>query len=199
MPYTPAAMVMTASKMISLGTEAPAFRLPDYSGREVSLEDYAGKKGLLVVFMCNHCPFVRHIREALAQLGRDLPEQGIAMVGINSNDADGYPDDSPARMKDEAETHGYTFDYLVDASQDVAKAYQATCTPDFFLFDGDRKLVYRGQLDSSRPSNGQPVTGADLKAAVAALLEGQGPVADQVASIGCNIKWKPGNAPDYFG
>ncbi|MCA9655269.1 MAG: thioredoxin family protein [Myxococcales bacterium] len=192
-------MVMTPSQMLALGTEAPAFRLPDPFGREVSLDDYPDAKGYLVVFMCNHCPFVRHIRDELANLGRELPARGVTMVGINSNDAETYPDDSPARMRAEAETYGYAFPYLVDASQEVAKAYQAACTPDFFLFDGARSLVYRGQLDDSRPSNGVPVTGADLRAAVDALLTGNGPVDKQVPSIGCNIKWKPGNAPEWFG
>lgn len=192
-------MVMTPSQMLDLGTEAPAFRLPDPSGREVSLDDYPDAKGFLVVFMCNHCPFVRHIREQLAILGRELPERGVVMVGINSNDAENYPDDSPTRMAAEAQTYGYEFPYLVDESQEVAKAYQAACTPDFFLFDADRTLVYRGQLDDSRPTNGKPVTGKDLRAAVDALLEGKGPVEDQVPSIGCNIKWKPGNEPEWFG
>ena len=199
MPYTPGAMVMTPSQMLPLGTEAPAFRLPDPSGRMVSLDDQPDAKGYLVVFMCNHCPFVKHIREELARLSRELPERGVMMVGINANDADKYPDDSPARMKDEAETHGYAFPYLVDASQEVAKAYRAACTPDFFLFDGQRRLVYRGQLDDSRPSNGKPVTGAELRAALDALVAGREVPAEQVPSIGCNIKWKDGNAPEWFG
>lgn len=199
MPYTFAAMVMTASQMLELGSPAPDFRLPDAHGQEVSLDDYPDAKGYLVVFMCNHCPFVRHIRGELAALGTELPARGIVMVGINSNDAEGYPDDSPARMVAEAETYGYTFPYLVDESQAVAKAYRAACTPDFFLFDADKTLVYRGQLDGSRPSNGEPVTGEDLRGAVDALLVGQGPVDKQVPSIGCNIKWKPGNAPEWFG
>lgn len=192
-------MVMTPSQMLDLGTEAPAFRLSDPHGREVSLSDHPDAKGFLVVFMCNHCPYVRHIREELARLGRELPERGVVMVGINSNDAETYPDDSPARMQDEIETWGYTFPYLVDETQAVAKAYRAACTPDFFLFDAERTLVYRGQLDGSRPGNGQPVTGGDLRAAVDALLEGKGPLAEQTASIGCNIKWKSGNAPEWFG
>ncbi len=198
-PYTAAAMVMTSSQMLSLGTEAPAFRLPDPSGREVSLDDHVGAKGLLLVFMCNHCPFVKHMRDELAALGRELPARGVGMIGINSNDADKYPDDSPARMAAESSSYGYTFPYLVDESQAVAKEYQAACTPDFFLFDGDRKLVYRGQLDDSRPSNGKPVTGADLRAAVDALVEGRPQAEEQTPSIGCNIKWKVGNEPDYFG
>ncbi len=192
-------MVMTYSQMLPLGTAAPAFRLSDPSGREVSLDDHPDAKGYLVVFMCNHCPYVKHMRDELAKLGRDVAAQGLVMVGINSNDADGYPDDSPARMKAEAETYGYTFAYLIDDTQQVAKDYRAACTPDFFLFDGDRRLVYRGQLDDSRPSNGKPVTGADLRAAVDALVQGRPQSEEQVASIGCNIKWRPGNAPDYFG
>lgn len=192
-------MVMTASQMLSLGTEAPAFRLPDPAGKMVSLDDYPEAKAYLVVFMCNHCPFVQHMRAELAALGRELPARGGVMVGINSNDAEKYPQDSPSRMADEAATYGYTFPYLVDADQDVAKAYRAACTPDFFLFDGDRKLVYRGQLDDSRPSNGKPVTGADLRAAIEAVLEGREVSPEQVPSIGCNIKWKDGNAPAYFG
>lgn len=192
-------MVNTASQMLPLGTQAPPFRLVDPSGRLVSLDDFQEAKAYLVVFMCNHCPFVRHIRDELASLGRELPARGVAMVGINSNDAEKYPDDSPARMKDEAERYGYTFPYLVDDTQEVAKAYQAACTPDFFLFDAQRRLVYRGQLDDSRPSNGKPVTGADLRAAIDAVLEGREVAEPQVPSIGCNIKWKDGNAPSYFG
>lgn len=199
MPYTPRAMVMTASQMLPLGTEAPAFRLPDPSGQLHSLDDHPDATAYLVVFMCNHCPFVRHIRDELAALGRELPARGAVMVGINANDYDKYPDDSPSRMTDEAETYGYVFPYLVDASQEVAKAYQAACTPDFFLFDAKRRLVYRGQLDDSRPSNGKPVTGADLRAAIDAVLEGREVAEPQVPSIGCNIKWKDGNAPAWFG
>ncbi len=192
-------MVMTPSQMISLGTRAPDFRLPDFSGKEVSLDDYPEAKGFLVAFICNHCPFVKHMRDELARLGRELPGRGVVMVGINSNDADKYPDDSPERMGNEAETYGYTFPYLVDASQEVAKSYEAACTPDFFLFDANRALVYRGQLDDSRPSNGKPVTGADLRAAIDALVEGREVPGEQMPSIGCNIKWKDGNAPAYFG
>ena len=192
-------MVMTPSQMLSLGTAAPAFRLPDPSGRMVSLDDQPDAKAYLVVFMCNHCPFVKHIREELAALSRELGERGVMMVGINSNDFDKYPDDSPRRMRDEAEAYGYRFPYLVDESQEVAKAFRAACTPDFFLFDGERKLVYRGQLDDSRPSNGKPVTGKDLRAAIDAVLEGRAVSEEQVPSIGCNIKWRDGNAPAWFG
>jgi len=200
MPYTPPAMVNTASQMLPLGTQTPEFRLPDCTGREVSLADFPDAKGYLVVFMCNHCPFVKHMRDQLAALGRELPERGVVMVGINSNDADKYPDDSPQRMKNEAETYGYTFPYLVDADQEVAKAFRAACTPDFFLFDGEGALVYRGQLDDSRPSNTEPVDGKDLRAAVDAMLGGDGvPEEGQKPSIGCNIKWKQGNEPEWFG
>jgi peroxiredoxin len=192
-------MVMTPSQMLPLGTLAPAFRLSDPAGRMVSLDDYPEAKAYLVVFMCNHCPFVKHVRDELARLGRELPARGAVMVGINSNDAEKYPDDSPERMQDEAESYGYAFPYLVDASQEVAKAYQAACTPDIFLFDAGRRLVYRGQLDDSRPTNGKPVTGADLRAAIDAVLAGREVAAEQVPSIGCNIKWKDGNAPEWFG
>jgi len=192
-------MVMTPSQMLPLGTLAPAFQLPDPSGRMVSLDDYPEAKGFLVVFMCNHCPFVKHVRGELARLGRELPERGVVMVGINSNDYDKYPDDSPRRMKDEAETYGYVFPYVVDESQAVAKAYLAACTPDVFLFDAERRLVYRGQLDDSRPTNGKPVTGNDLRAAIDAMLGGREVPTEQVPSIGCNIKWRDGNAPEWFG
>jgi peroxiredoxin len=197
--YTPAAMVNTASQMLPLGTEAPPFSLPDTAGKVVSLDDWPDAKGFLVVFMCNHCPFVKHVRAELARLGRDCQTWGLAMVGINSNDWDKYPDDNPTRMREEIEQSGYTFPYLLDESQAVAKAYEAACTPDFFLFDRTRKLVYRGQLDESRPSNGKQATGKDLREAIAALLEGRAPIEEQVPSIGCNIKWKPGNAPSWFG
>jgi peroxiredoxin len=198
-PYTPHAMVMTPSQMLELGTRAPAFRLPDPEGNHISLTDSPDAKGYLVVFMCNHCPFVKHIRDELARLGRDCTQKGVMMVGINSNDYTKYPDDSPSRMKDEAETFGYTFPYLVDESQDVAKAYRAACTPDFFLFDQDRRLAYRGQLDDSRPENRIEVTGADLRHAIDAIVAGKPVPAEQKPSIGCNIKWKDGNAPAWFG
>lgn len=190
-------MVMTPSQMLELGTPMPAFSLPDFDGRTVSSD--ADARGVLVVFMCNHCPFVKHVRTELAAIGREYGERGIAMFGINSNDWSKYPDDSPARMRDEAQQCGYDFPYLVDEDQSVAKAYRAACTPDFFLFDGQRRLVYRGQLDDSRPSNGKPVTGRDLRAALDAVLDGRPVAAEQIPSIGCNIKWKPGNAPAWFG
>lgn len=192
-------MVKTASTMLPLGTKAPDFSLPDaVSGKTVSLADFAGKKGLLVIFMCNHCPFVKHLRSALAEFAKEYQEKGLGIVGISSNDVEHYPADSPEKMKQEAEEAGYTFPYLYDETQEVAKAYKAACTPDFFLFDGDFSLVYRGQFDDSRPESGIPVTGKDLRAACDAVLAGRPVPEEQKPSIGCNIKWKPGNEPDYF-
>ncbi|GIX49885.1 thioredoxin family protein [Limisphaera sp. 4302-co] len=192
-------MALTPSTMmLPLGTVAPDFRLPDTEGRMVSLSDFAGAPAYLVMFICNHCPYVKHIRSSLAALCREYQAKGVAIVGINSNDVERYPDDSPERMKEEVRSAGYTFPYLFDATQEVAKAYRAACTPDFFLFDRDRKLVYRGQYDDSRPGNGIPVTGRDLRAALDAVLAGRPVPADQKPSVGCNIKWKPGNEPDYF-
>jgi peroxiredoxin len=185
--------------MLPLGTKAPYLALPDAEGKLVRLEDFEGAPALVVVFMCNHCPFVIHIREALASFGREMRELGVAMVGINSNDAEAYPADSPEKMREEAMLHGYVFPYLFDETQEVAKTYQAACTPDFYLFDAERRLVYRGQFDDSRPGSGVASTGADLRAAVHALLGGRQPGAEQKASLGCNIKWRPGNAPEYFG
>jgi len=191
-------MVAVTSQMIALGTVAPAFALPDTDGRLVSLDEAAGAKALLVAFICNHCPYVKHIAPALARLATEYQPKGVAILAINSNDATTHPDDAPARMREERALRGYAFPYLVDASQDVAKAYAAACTPDFFLFDGNRRLVYRGQFDDSRPKNDKPVTGADLRAALEAVLAGRPAPEQQVPSIGCNIKWKPGNAPAYF-
>lgn len=191
-------MVKTASTMLPLGTAAPAFSLPNVDGKTVALADFKDNKGLLVIFMCNHCPFVKHLRSALAEFGRECQSRGIAVVGISSNDIKSHPDDSPQKMTLEHRSAGYTFPYLYDADQSVAKAYKAACTPDFYLFDADKTLVYRGQFDSSRPGNGQPVTGADLRAAVDALLAGKPPLQTQRASIGCNIKWIAGAEPDYF-
>ena len=181
----------------AFGAPAPDFDLLGTDGRRYLRDDLVGTNGLLVMFICNHCPFVKHIRAELAKLGRDYAAKGAGIVAISSNDAENYPDDSPAKMKAEAAAAGYTFPYLYDESQAAAKAYNAACTPDFFLFDKARKLVYRGQLDSSRPSNGQPVTGADLRAALDAVLAGKPAAAQQWPSIGCNIKWKPGNEPAY--
>jgi peroxiredoxin len=194
----------TPSTMLGLGTQAPDFRLPDASsgGKEVALSDFERAPALLVVFLCNHCPFVQHVAGELAALSRDLPARGVAMVGISSNDVAAYPADGPEAMGEEAARQGWAFPYLYDENQSVAQAYRAACTPDFFLFDavspGDgRRLVYRGQLDASRPGNGLPVTGADLRAAVDAVLAGRPVEADQRPSLGCNIKWKPGNEPDW--
>jgi peroxiredoxin len=190
-------MAATPSTMLALGTVAPEFCLPDPDGRLVSRDDFAQAPALLVMFICNHCPFVKHVRDELARLGRDYGAQGVAIVAINANDAQAYPDDNPAAMKREAAAAGYGFPYLVDETQAVAQAYRAACTPDFFLFDGERRLVYRGQLDASRPSNGVPVTGRDLRTALDALLAGEPVSAEQRPSIGCNIKWRPGHAPSY--
>jgi peroxiredoxin len=192
-------MVQTASTMLRLGTPAPGFSLPDTDGKEVSLADFADAPALLVVFMCNHCPYVKHVAAGLAQLAKDYQKRGVAVVGISANDVDTHPDDSPAKMAEEVKLRGYTFPYLYDATQEVAKAYQAACTPDFYVFDGERKLVYRGQMDGSRPGSDVPVTGQDLRAALDAVLAGQAISGNQRASLGCNIKWKPGNEPEYFG
>ncbi|MDB5032912.1 MAG: Thioredoxin [Chlorobi bacterium] len=177
--------------MLQLGTVAPAFTLPDtVSGTTVTLEDLKSDIATVVMFICNHCPFVIHVREELARLAADYRARGIAFIAINANDAGKYPQDSPERMKEEAERNGYTFPYLYDESQDVARAYQAACTPDFYIFDRDLRLAYRGQLDDSRPSNGVPVTGCDIRTALDAILAGGDVSADQKPSIGCNIKWK---------
>ena len=191
-------MALTPSTMLPLGTTAPDFKLPDTNGKTVALADFKDKAALVVIFMCNHCPYVVHIRSGLAQLSCDYAARNAAIVGINANDVKNYPADSPAKMKDEATAAGYTFPYLYDETQAVAKAYRAACTPDIFLFDRGRRLVYRGQFDASRPGNGISVTGKDLRAALDAVLAGKPTSEFQVASIGCNIKWKAGNAPDYF-
>jgi peroxiredoxin len=184
--------------MLPLGTAAPDFQLPDPAGKHFSLADFKDQPALVVIFMCNHCPYVKHVRAGLVQLALDYAPRGVAFVGINSNDAKNYPEDSPAKMAAEVKSAGYTFPYLFDGTQAVAKAYHAACTPDFFLFDQHRRLVYRGQLDASRPGNGIPVTGQDLRAALEALLAGQAISPKQTPSLGCNIKWRPGNEPDYF-
>jgi peroxiredoxin len=191
-------MALTPSTMLPLGTTAPDFNLPDTNGKTVSPADFKDAPALLVIFMCNHCPYVVHIRAGLAQLARDYAPKRVAIVGINSNDVANYPADSPAKMKDEVKSAGYIFPYLYDGTQAVAKAYRAACTPDIFLFDRGRRLVYRGQFDGSRPGNGIPMTGQDLRAALDAVLAGKPVAPDQKASIGCNIKWKSGNEPDYF-
>ena len=177
--------------MLALGTPAPDFQLPDVSsGKTVKLEDLSGKKGLLVMFICRHCPFVKHVQNELARLGKDYAAQPLGIVAISSNDADAYPDDSPESLREMASQLGFTFPLCYDESQDVARAYSAVCTPDFFLFDDKRRLAYRGQLDDSRPGNGQPVTGRDLRAAIDALLNGRPVEANQKPSIGCSIKWR---------
>jgi len=190
-------MALTPSTMLPLGTVAADFDLPDTAGNRVALADFRTAPALVVMFLCNHCPYVKHLRQALAQLARDYQARGVALVGINANDAQQYPADHPEKMREEVEREGYTFPYLYDGSQAVARRYRAACTPDFFVYDHSRRLVYRGQFDASRPGNGLPVTGNDLRAALEAVLSGQ-PVSElQVASLGCNIKWKPGMAPDY--
>jgi len=192
-------MALTPSTMLDLGTEAPGFCLPDTEGKAVALDDIAGSVPLLVIFLCNHCPYVKHVRHELARLGREYQGRGVAVVGISSNDVMSHPDDSPAMMRKEKAEAGYTFPYLYDETQEVARAYQAACTPDFFLFDRARRLVYRGQLDDSRPGNAIPVTGQDLRAALDAVLAGTPVSGRQRPSMGCNIKWKPGNEPSYAG
>jgi peroxiredoxin len=192
-------VVRTPSTMLPLGTQAPDFSLPGPDGKRVSLRDFCDAPVLLVAFVCNHCPFVKHIAEGFAALAKDYQAKGVAVVAINSNDVENYPDDSPAKMAEEIEARGYTFPYLLDETQQVAKAYRAACTPDFYVFDSGRQLVYRGQLDGSRPGNEVPVTGADLRAALDAALAGWPTADDQKPSIGCNIKWKAGNEPDYYG
>lgn len=193
-------MAVTPSTMLPLGTEAPFFSLPNaVDGSTVTLDSFRGKKALLVMFICNHCPFVIHVREALGKLATDYLPKGVGIVAVNANSNKTHPQDGPERMKALAQQQGWTFPFLFDEDQVVAAAYRAACTPDFYLFDGDRKLVYRGQLDDSRPGNGVPVTGRDLRSALDAVLAGKQVSADQKPSVGCNIKWSPGNEPDYFG
>lgn len=191
-------MVAAASTMLPLGTKAPGFKLPDIDGNIVSSADFDDSPALLVIFMCNHCPFVRHILDPMVALVEEYQSKGVAVVGINSNDVENFPDDAPDMMAALARQKKFTFPYLYDQTQQVARAYRAACTPDFFLFDGRRKLLYRGQMDDSRPGNGIPVTGADLRVALDAVLKNKKPPAEQKPSMGCNIKWKKGNEPDYF-
>lgn len=192
-------MAETLSTMLPLGTMLPGFSLGDtVSGREISDHDFEEFEALVVMFICNHCPFVKHVVEELGRLGRDYIRRSVGIVAINSNDVRNYPQDGPVHMKALAEREGWEFPYLLDADQKVAKDYRAACTPDFYLFDRERKLVYRGQLDDSRPGSGKPVTGRDLRAALEAVLGGASVSEDQVPSIGCNIKWAPGNAPEYY-
>jgi peroxiredoxin len=188
------------STMLALGTEAPDFALPDVvSGEMVSLSDYSDKTGVLVMFICNHCPYVKHVRTELAQIGKDYADSGIGIVAISANDPGVSPGDSPELMKEEAQTQGYVFPYLFDESQEVAAAYTAMCTPDFFLFGPDRKLVYRGRMDESRPDSGIPVTGKELRAAMDAVIAGDTVSVEQYPSMGCSIKWSEGRQPAYFG
>ena len=192
-------MVLTPSTMLPLGTKAPDFSLPDVtSGKKITLQDFSGKKGLLVMFICRHCPYVQHIKEGLAVLGRDYASKPMGIAAISANDAANYPDDSPASLKEFVSEMKYGFPFLHDEAQETAHAYSAACTPDFFLFDSAFRLVYRGQMDDSRPGNGKPVTGRDLRAAMEAVLAGKPVADDQKASIGCNIKWKKGNEPASF-
>jgi peroxiredoxin len=184
--------------MLALGTEAPDFALPDVTtGRTVRRSDFDERKALLVMFICRHCPYVRHVRQGLAGLGRDYGDRDVGIVAISANDPETYPEDAPQSLAEEAREAGYTFPYLFDETQEVAKVYTAACTPDFFLFDADRRLAYRGQFDSSRPSNGIPATGQDLRAAIDAVLADRSVPQDQRPSVGCTIKWRPGNQPGY--
>ncbi len=191
-------MSLKNSTMLALGTPIPQFRLPDVvSGQLISPETFSNKKGILVMFICRHCPYVVHVKDELARIGKDYDGQDLRIVAISSNDIQNYPDDSPDRLKAMADELRFTFPLCYDESQDVAKAFTAACTPDFFLFDREFRLVYRGQLDDSRPGNGRPLTGKDLRAALDAVLAGQKVNMEQRPSAGCNIKWKPGNAPSY--
>ncbi|MBA2117102.1 thioredoxin family protein [Bremerella alba] len=191
-------MVKTASTMLPLGTPAPDFSLLNVDSKTVSLADFSDAKALVVIFMCNHCPFVKHLADALADFGRECQQKGVAVVGISSNDVAKHPDDSPEQMVHEAENRGYTFPYLYDEDQSIAKAYKAACTPDFYVFDAEKKLAYRGQFDASRPGGDIAVTGDDLRKAVDAVVEGQAVPEPQMPSIGCNIKWISGKEPEYF-
>jgi peroxiredoxin len=190
-------MSATPSTMLALGTRMPAFRLPDANGAIVSSDGYAGRP-VLVAFICHHCPFVRHVRREFSRFTSEFLARGLATIAINSNDVESFPEDGPQGMKQEAEEAGYTFPYLYDETQEVAKVFKAACTPDLFLFDAGGMLVYRGQFDSSRPRTDVPVTGSDIRAAASALLENRPVPPDQRPSVGCNIKWKPGNEPDYW-
>ncbi len=193
-------MVRTASTMLKLGTTAPQFSLTNIDGTDISLDNFKDVKGLVVMFICNHCPYVKHLADHIAIFAKEFQDKGIGFVGISSNDVENYPQDSLEKMKEEAALRGYTFPYLIDESQEVAHAYNAACTPDFFLFDSQHRLVYRGQYDDSRPKqeNAEPISGSDLRAAIEAVLEGRPVSETQKPSIGCNIKWKPGNEPGYF-
>jgi peroxiredoxin len=188
----------TASVMLPLGTPAPPLALRDVvSGQIYSLDSFTGKAALLVMFICRHCPYVQHVEQELARIGRDYRDTDLGIVAISSNDPEQYPDDAPPRLKEMAKRLGFTFPFCFDGTQDVAKTYRAACTPDFYLFDRERRLVYRGQLDDSRPGNNKPVNGRDLRAAIDTVLAGKAVDSNQKASIGCSIKWKPGNTPRY--
>ena len=192
-------MALTESTMLALGTTAPDFQLPDVvTGKTIALTSFAGKPALLVMFICRHCPYVQHIKSELARLGKDAIARGVGVVAISANDAANYPDDAPDQLKALAQEEGFSFPFAYDATQETAKIYTAACTPDFFVFDKERRLVYRGQLDDSRPGNGKPVTGRDLRAALDAVLAGKPVAQDQRPSVGCNIKWKKGHEPAYF-
>ena len=192
-------MALTESTMLGLGTTAPDFHLPDVvSGKTTSLQSFATEKALLVMFVCRHCPYVQHVKHELARLGKDYGGKSLGIVAISSNDVAEHPDDAPDKMKEMALELGFDFPFCYDESQQTGKAYTAACTPDFFLFDQTRRLVYRGQLDDSRPESPKPVTGRDLRAAIDATLAGQAAHSGQKPSLGCNIKWKPGNEPPYY-
>ena len=191
-------MVLTPSTMLALGTRAPDFTLPDAYGNPVALAEFHGAPATVVVFLCNHCPYVKHLKVALADFAREYQTRDVAVIGINANDATAHPEDGREAMARDIAEFGYTFPYLIDDTQEVAKAYRAACTPDFFVFDAELRLAYRGQFDDSRPENDTPVTGRDLRAAVDTVAAGQRSIGDQRPNLGCNIKWKPGNAPDYF-
>jgi len=191
-------MSATLSTMLEIGTKAPKFCLPDTEGNKVSLSDILVDKGLMIMFICNHCPYVKHLNEALVKFANEYSDKGIQCIAISSNDIENYPQDAPELMKVLAGQHNFPYPYLYDESQEVAKAYKAACTPDFFLFDKQLKLFYRGQFDESRPGNGKPVTGSDIRKAVDALLAGEDPFEQQIPSMGCNIKWKKGNEPEYY-
>lgn len=191
-------MSATLSTMLEIGTKAPSFELPDTDGSKVSLNDLKFDKGVLVMFICNHCPYVKHLNEGLVEFANEYKQKGIECIAISSNDVENYPQDSPDLMKELSEQHNFPFPYLYDETQEVAKAYKAACTPDFFLFDSNLELFYRGQFDDSRPGNGKPVSGNDMRAAANSLIEGDENFEPQTPSMGCNIKWKSGNEPEYF-
>jgi peroxiredoxin len=191
-------MVAVPSTMLALGTPLPSFELPDTEGRAVKSDDFAGAPALMVAFICNHCPYVKHVEREFARLAAEYQKRGVAVMGISSNDARAYRDDRPEELRRQKERVGFTFPYLYDEAQQVARVFRAACTPDFYVFDRERRLVYRGQMDDSRPGKDAPVTGRDLRAALDAVLEGRDPPAEQKPSLGCNIKWKEGNEPAYF-